>query len=227
MEYLGFPQVYDEHLDLAHVLRRFNILINNVIVSIVDSILDPASSDKKNKALEYIMAKTSYTEKIEFSTEDEKAYRELLLASPEVAAIRAAMEEQYDKNYIDEYVEEYIYNRVLEKKQESLFSANTETLLVDIELSKQMLEETGAGTFTTRQLIDIIDSVLPYTLDQLAIMLGIPSAEMMVENTYFTFTLDVDTNLMTMIMYTNLGVAKGDPSTMMWKLELTDRKSVV
>ena len=221
LAYLGFPQVYDEHLDLAYALKRFNILINNVIVSIVDSILDPATSDKKNKALEYIMAKTSITEKIEFTTEDEAAYREQLMNSQAVEEIRQSMSGQYDENYIREYIEEYIYNAVLLKKQESLFSANTETLLVDIELIKQMLEETGAGTFTTRQLINIIDSVLPYTLDQLAIMLGIPSAELMVEKTYFTLTLDVDTNLMTMIMYTNLGIEPGEPSNMMWKLELT------
>lgn len=221
LEYLGFPQVYDEHLDLAHVLKRFKIMIGNVIVSIVDSILDPATSDKKNKALEYIIAKTSMTEKIEFSTEDERAYREEILSSRAVAEIREAMKEQYDDNYIREYIEEYVYNAVLKKKQESLFSANTETLLVDIELIKQMLEETGAGTFTTRQLINVIDSVIPYTMDQLAIMLGIPSAELMIEKTYFTFTLDVDTNLMTMIMYTNLGIEPGEPSNMMWKLELT------
>ncbi len=250
LEYLGFPQVYDEHLDLAFALRRFNILISNVIVSIVDGILDPASGDKKNEALERIMDKTTMTEKIEFSSADEEIYREALLmddrsyrdalrdgkikpsweadlleARAEIVAIREAMSVQYDDNYIREYIDDIVYQKVLVRKQESLFSANTETLKVDIELIKQMLHETGAGDFTTRQLINIIDSVLPYTLDQLAIMLGIPSAELMVEKTYFTLTLDVDTNLMTMIMYTDLGVDKNadppEPSIMMWKLELT------
>ena len=77
LEYLGFPQVYDEHLDLADVLNKFFKMVDNVIVSIVDSILDPAKSDKENRALEYIMNKTSYTEKIPFGSDDEKKLREI------------------------------------------------------------------------------------------------------------------------------------------------------
>ena len=168
LESLGFPQVYDEHLDLAEVLGKFFRLINNTIVSIVDSILDPEKSDKENKALEYIMAKTSFTEKI----------------------------------------------------ATDLFSINSETLQVDIELIKQMLEETGAGTYSTRQIINILDSISPYTMDQLAIMLGIASAEVMLEKTYFTLTWNVDTQEMTMIMYTNVGVEPGEPSTMIFQLEV-------
>ena len=168
VESLGFPQVYDEHLDLAEVLTKFFNLINNVIVSIVDAILDPASTDKENKVLEYILAKTSYTEKI----------------------------------------------------PEDIFSINSETLQIDIELVKQMLEETGVGTFSTRQIINILDSMLPYTLDQIAIMLGIASAEVMLEKTYFTLTWDVDTQEFTVIMYTNVGVEPGEPSTMIFRLEL-------
>ncbi len=255
LEQLGFPQVYDDHLDLAYTLRKFKKGVNNVIVSIVDGILNPATSDKKNKALDYIMAKTFITEKIEFSTADEKAYRADLLASnatlmskedkraeleslgyepsyinsyietyvePTVASRRAELAEQgYNQSYINTTVNNEVDEAVMRKKRESLFSANTETLLVDIELIKQMLEETGAGTFTTRQLINVVDSVLPYTLDQLAIMLGIPSAELMVEESYFTFMLDVDTNEMTMTMYTDLGVEDNEDSNMLFKLELT------
>ena len=168
LESLGFPQVYDEHLDLAHVLGKFFRIINNTIVSIVDSILDPEKSDKENKVLEYIMKKTSYSE----------------------------------------------------KTPEDIFSINSETLQVDIELVKQMLEETGVGTYSTRQIINILDSVSPYTMDQLAIMLGIASAEIMLEKTYFTLTWNVDTQEMTMIMYTNVGVEPGEPSTMIFKLEV-------
>ena len=200
LEYLGFPQVYDEHLDLADVLNKFFKMVDNVIVSIVDSILDPAKSDKENRALEYIMNKTSYTEKIPFGSDDEKKLREELTAL----------------GYSDEEIEA----EVRKKLQESLFSANTETLRVDIELVKQMLEETGQGTFSTRQIINILDSLLPYTMDQIAIMLGISSAEVMIEKTYFTFTWDVDDTEFTMIMYTNVGVKVGDPSIMMFQLDL-------
>lgn len=168
VESLGFPQVWDDHLDLAEVLGKFFRIINNTIVSIVDSILDPASSDKENKVLEYLMAKTSFTE----------------------------------------------------KDPEDIFSINSETLQLDIELVKQMLEETGVGSFSTRQIINILDSMLPYTMDQIAIMLGIASAEIMLEKTYFTLTWDVDEQEFTIIMYTNVGVTPGEPSTMIFQLEL-------
>ncbi len=290
LESLGFPQVYDEHLDLAYTLKQFFKILNNTIVSIVDSILNPASEDKKNQALDYIIAKTEITEKIEFTTEDEEKYRQALNSGTEalitvddieelmidagfgkdvakiiaenpdreearrylaalsyfdtnteeglagleealswhdkigltVAELTRQLEaEQKDESYVNKVVKSYIDEAVMRKKRISLFSANTEQLTVDIELVKQMLEETGAGTFTTRQLINIADSVLPYTLDQLAVMLGVASAELMVEKTYFDLKLDVDTNEMTVMMKTNLGVEPGDPSTLMWQLELT------
>ncbi len=180
LESLGFPQVYDEHLDLAHVLGKFFKMINNTIVSIVDSILDPEKSDKENKVLDYIMAKTT-------------AY---------------------------------------EKTEEDIFSINAERLQVDIELVKQMLEETGVGTYSTRQIINILDSMSPYTMDQLAIMLGIASAEIMLEKTYFYFMWNVDTQEMTLVMHSNVGFTQdeldkldnsdpaGDVKTMIFKLEV-------
>ena len=154
LEALGFPQVYDERLDLAEALGKFKRMINRVIVSIVDSILDPSESDKENSILDYIMEKTSYTE--------------------------------IDPN--------------------DIFSANTETLLVNMELIKQMLQETGAGTYSTRQIITILDSVMPYTMDQIAIMLGIASAEVMLDKTYFTLTWDVDKQHFTIKMFTDVGI---------------------
>ncbi len=172
VEALGFPQVYDEHLDLAEILGKFYRMCNDMIVKIVDSILNPASSDKQNKVLEYLMAKTSFTEKI----------------------------------------------------ASDIFSINSETLQVDIELIKQMLEETGVGTFSTRQIINILDSMLPYTLDQIAIMLGIASAEIMLEKTYFTLTWDVDKQEFTIKMFTNVGIAAGEPSNMLFSLELVPVK---
>jgi len=165
---LGFPKVWDCHLNLSQIVHDVYEFIDDTIVSIVDAILDPDKSDKKNYLLERIMDKMRMTEKI----------------------------------------------------AGDIFSKNTETLTVDITLIKQALYETGAGTFTTRQLIDIIDSMMPYTMDQIAIMLGISSAEVMVENTYFEFTLNVDTNEITIEMFTNVGVKKGDPSILVFRLDL-------
>ncbi|MCR4660644.1 MAG: hypothetical protein K5765_01425 [Clostridia bacterium] len=175
LEELGFPQVYDDSLDLAKALNSFIHGINNTIVSIVDSILDPESSDRENNALKYILDKTSFTEKV----------------------------------------------------VEDIFSKNTETLRVDIDLVKKMLETTGQGTYSTRQIINILDSVSPYTMDQLAILLGISSAEVMLERSYFTLTWDVDNMDFTIIMYSDVGIPQEDLDTgkaqslMIFSLELT------
>lgn len=165
---LGFPKVYDEHIDLAEVLGKFFKMIDRTIVAIVDGILDPASSDKKNKALEYIIGNTSYSEK--------------------------------DPN--------------------DIFSINSETLRIDLDLVKGLLEETGQGTYSTRQIINILDSLMPYTMDQIAIMLGIVSAEVMLEKTYFTLTWDVDKQQFIIVMATTVGVVRGDPATVLFRLNL-------
>ena len=106
------------------------------------------------------------------------------------------------------------------KDPNDIFSKNTETLLVDMDLIKHALEETGQGTYTTRQIINILDSMLPYSMDQIAIMLGVASAEVMLDNSYFTFTLDVDTNEITIKLFTNVGVDIGDDSTLIFQLDL-------
>lgn len=168
LEALGFPQVYDEHVDLAEALGRFKRMINRVIVSIVDAILDPSESEKENSILDYIMERTTSTE----------------------------------------------------VRPDDIFSVNSETLMIDLYLVKHMLEETGAGTYSTRQIINILDSVMPYTMDQIAIMLGIASAEVMLEKTYFTLTWDVDKQHFTFIMYTKVGLKDIDPPNKLFQLEL-------
>lgn len=166
---LGFPKVYDESLNLAEVLGDMFDFIDESIVSIVDAILSPDKNDKENYLLEYIMDKTSMTEK--------------------------------DPN--------------------DIFSKNTVTLTVDMELIKHVLEETGQGTYTTRQIINILDSMLPYSMDQIAIMLGVANAEVMLDNTYFTLTLNVDTNEITIKMLTNVGIEEGEDSMMIFQLDIT------
>lgn len=166
---LGFPKVYDESLNLAEVLGDMFDFIDESIVSIVDAILSPDKNDKENYLLEYIMDKTSMTEK--------------------------------DPN--------------------DIFSKNTVTLTVDMELVKHVLEETGQGTYTTRQIINILDSMLPYSMDQIAIMLGVANAEVMLDNTYFTLTLNVDTNEITIKMLTNVGIEEGEDSMMIFQLDIT------
>lgn len=165
---LGFPKVYDEHLNLAEALGSFFRMVNNGIVSIVDAILSPDKNDKENHLLEEIMKKTTPTEK--------------------------------DPN--------------------DIFSINSETLTVDMVLVKAFLYETGQGTYTTRDIINMLDSMLPYTMDQIAIMLGVANAEIMLDNSYFELRLNVDTNEITIKMFTNVGREMDEPALMIFQLDL-------
>ncbi|MBR1747095.1 MAG: hypothetical protein IJ735_02650 [Clostridia bacterium] len=165
---LGFPKVYDEHINMADQMESFYRGVNNGIVSIVDSILSPDKNDKENMLMTYLMRKMSKTEKVEGD----------------------------------------------------IFSRNTETLLVDMELIKQFLRETGVGDYTTRQVINILDSMMPYTMDQIAIMLGVANAEIMLDNTYFTFRWDVDTQEIRICMYTNVNRTEEEGSLLIFQLDL-------
>ncbi len=127
-----------------------------------------------------------------------------------------------DKNDKENKLLEYIMEKTVSTKKtpDDIFSKNTVTLTVDMYLIKHALEETGQGTYTTRQIINILDSLMPYTMDQIAIMLGVSSAEVMLDNTYFTFTLNVDTNEITVKMFTNVGIKPGEPSTLIFQLDV-------
>ncbi len=170
---LGFPKVYDDSLNLAKALDSLMNMIDNVIISIVDSILSPAQSDKENSLLDYLM--------------------------------------------------EYNMSST-EKDPNDIFSKNTVTLTVDMALVKEVLKQTGNGTYTTRQIINILDSFSPYSMDQIATILGIASAEIMLDKTYFTFTLNVDTNEITVKMFTDVGLEIGEPSIMIFQLDVIATK---
>ncbi|HKL74203.1 MAG TPA: hypothetical protein VJ903_04860 [Clostridia bacterium] len=169
LEELGFPKVYDDSLNLAEALASFKTIIDDMIISIVDSILSPDQSDKENSLLDYLM--------------------------------------------------EYNMSST-EKDPKDIFSKNTVTLTVEMKLIKEVLKQTGNGTYTTRQIINIIDSFSPYSMDQIATILGIASAEIMLDKTYFTFTLNVDTNEITIKMFTDVGVEIGEPSVMIFQLDV-------
>ncbi|MFA6865923.1 MAG: hypothetical protein WCR54_00220 [Clostridia bacterium] len=126
------------------------------------------------------------------------------------------------ENQLLEYIMEKVFST--EKDPNDIFSKNTVTLTVDMELIKHAMEESGNGTYSTRGIINIIDSISPYSMDQIATMLGVASAEVMLDKTYFTFTLNVDTNEMTIKMFTDVGVEDDEPSTMIFQLDLIFNK---
>lgn len=127
-----------------------------------------------------------------------------------------------DKNDKENHLLEYIMEKTesTEKDPKDIFSKNTVTLTVDMELIKHVMEETGNGTYTTRQIINILDSFSPYSMDQIATILGVASAEVMLDKTYFTICLNVDTNEITIKMFTDVGVEIGQPSTMIFQLDI-------
>jgi len=106
------------------------------------------------------------------------------------------------------------------KDPNDIFSVNSEKLTVDMELIKAFLYETGGGSYTTRDIINMLDSMLPYTMDQIAIMLGIANAEIMLDNTYFELILNVDTNEITIKMKTNVNRSADEESLMIFQLDI-------
>ncbi len=173
IEDIGFPKVYIEGWDLAKMLKNFFDMVDNTIVSIVDSLLDPADESEKSLLLEVIMAKMESTE----------------------------------------------------KNPDDPLSKNTVMIRLDHELLKNVLREGGYGTFTTRDLIDIMNAQLPITLDELATILGITSAEILIEKTWIKITLDVDTNEIRIQLYSDIGLVEGEePSKMLMQLDLVPVK---
>ena len=100
-------------------------------------------------------------------------------------------------------------------------SKNTVSIRIDHELLKNVLKEGGYGTFTTRGLINIINAQLPITLDELATIMGITSAEVMIEKTWFRLTLDVDTNQITIQMYSDIGIPTNQYGELLEESKLT------
>lgn len=112
-----------------------------------------------------------------------------------------------------------------EKDPNNPLSRNTVMIRIDHELIKNVLREGGYGTFTTRDIINIINAQLPITLDELATILGITSAEVLLEKTWIKFTLDVDTNQITIQIYSDIGIMnEEDPSKLLMQLDLTPVK---
>lgn len=168
IEDIGFPKVYIENFNLAEMLFKFNEMVDDTIVGIVDKLLDPDQADKNNM-LEVILRKMAATE-----------------ADPN-----------------------------------DPMSKNTEMIRIDHELIKDVLREGGYGTYTTRDIINIINAQLPITLDELATILGITSAEILLEKTWIRLTLDVDTNQITLQLYSDIGIMDdNEPSKMLMQLDL-------
>lgn len=108
-----------------------------------------------------------------------------------------------------------------EKDPKDPLSKNTVMIRVDHELLKDVLRESGQGDKSTRDIINIINAQLPITLDEIATILGITSAEILLEKTWLKFTLDVDTNQITIQVYSDIGIIDySEPSKLLMQLDL-------
>ena len=108
-----------------------------------------------------------------------------------------------------------------EKDPADPLSKNSIMIRIDHELIKDVLREGGYGTYTTRDLINIINAQLPITLDEIATILGITSAEILLEKTWIKLTLDVDTNEITIEVFSDIGIIEWEePSKLLMRLEL-------
>lgn len=100
-------------------------------------------------------------------------------------------------------------------------SKNTVMIRIDLDLIKDVLREGGYGSYTTKDIIDIFNAQLPITLDEIATILGITSASVLLENIWFRFILDVDTNDITIQVYSDIGLKSDEESVLLMQLDLT------
>lgn len=120
---------------------------------------------------------------------------------------------------------------VIMRKMEATFkipgdptSKNTEKIRIDHELIKDVLREGGYGDYSTRDIINIVNAQLPITLDEIATILGITSAEILIEKIWFLVTFDVDTNEIRFQVYSDIGLAAGEQSVLLLQLDLVPVK---
>lgn len=105
-------------------------------------------------------------------------------------------------------------------------SRNTVSIDIDVDLILAVMNERGVGTgnMTVKDLVNIFNAQLPITLDEVATILGITSAEVLLEKHWFKVIWDVDTNEITIQMYSQIGFPDYDPGKMIMQLYLVPVK---
>ncbi len=173
LEDIGFPKVYLEDIDLAALMKWFYDTVNNGIVSIVDTLLDPDTylGEPEPGLIDAIMRKMVSTEDTMTLTVDHELLKDILKYTQEV-----------DPNA----------EVPIGKDGEPIYS----------------LDEEGRPLYTTYGLVYVLEEAIGYNLDEIASILGIQSAEKLIEYTWFEVSYNVETGIITIEMYTSVRHAR-------------------
>lgn len=169
---VGFPTVYIPDIDMAELMKWFYDTVNNGVVSIVDTLLDPAT----------------------YSGE-----------APDEGLIKAVMrkvESDTDAGTITVTVDHELLKDVLKYTQE--VDPDAEVPLDKNGNPIYSLDEAGRPIYTTSGLVYMLESFIGYDLDEIASILGIQSAEKLLEYTWFEVTYNVNTGVITLEMYSSV-----------------------
>ncbi len=173
LEDIGFPKVYLKDIDLAAMLEWFYNTVNNGIVSVVDTLLDPNTylGEPEPGLIDAIMRKMVSTEDTMTLTVDHELLKDILKYTQEV-----------DPNA----------EVPIGKDGEPIYT----------------LDEEGRPLYTTYGLVYVLEQAIGYNLDEIASILGIQSAEKLIEYTWFEISYNVDTGIITIEMYTSVRTAR-------------------
>jgi len=112
-----------------------------------------------------------------------------------------------------------IMSKMESTKKENGAAKNTVNIRVDLQLVKDILEEEKGVRYTTQDIVSIINIYLGMDLDEIATILGVTNSEILLEQSWFYLTLDVDTNEITIKFfsdYNNTGHADLIMQLILW-----------
>ena len=82
-------------------------------------------------------------------------------------------------------------------------SRNTVNIRLDVELVKEVLYEEQGIMYTTADLVSILNIYAGIDMDEIATILGVTNAEILMDNSWFYLTFDVDTNEITIKLFSD------------------------
>jgi hypothetical protein len=125
---------------------------------------------------------------------------------------------------------EAIMSKMESTKKVNGVGKNTVNIRVDLQLVKDILYEEKGIAYSTADIVNIINIYLGMDLDEIATVLGVTNAEILLEQSWFYITFDVDTNEITIKFfsdYNNTGHADMIMQLILWPEKIGEEVKIV